>query len=128
MKPLFLLLLVFLGCQPLRLPPDLEFESIARGERGLTDLYFGIRDFHNARFPGDPFERVARTAIERRHPPEPQASEAAIEQWTVESVSHRRYLYRLDVNVTREARRETVVAYRILDVHGSPVPEPPFRP
>ena len=128
MKPLFLLPLVFIGCQPLRLPPDLEFESIARGERGLTDLYFGIRDFHNARFPGDPFERVVRTAIERRHPPEPQASEAAIEQWTVESVSRRRYLYRLDVNVTREARRETVVAYRILDVQGSPVPKPPFHP
>jgi hypothetical protein len=122
MRPVLFLLWLFIGCQPLRLPLDPDFQSIARGESGLTDFYFGIKEFHNANFGRDPFERITRSVIEQRLPPAPQQSETALEKWTVESSSHRVYDYTILVNVAREPHRATLVQYQIIAVNGKGQP------
>ncbi len=108
---------LFLGCQQPQLPPSQDFQSIARGESGLPNLYGFIKDFHDSRFKGDPFERVIKTTIRQRQLPAPQQSEAAIETWTVESVSHRRYDYTMLVGVTREAGFETILVYEVIAIN-----------
>lgn len=115
--------LLLLGCQPLQLPPDAAFQSIARGEGCLPELYFGLRAFHNARFPRDPFSRVTQAVIERSLRPDDQESEAALETWTVASASGRTYRYTLSVGITRAAGVETSLRYRIVASHPAALPE-----
>jgi len=112
-----LVLFLVTGCQELRLPLSMDFQSIARGEAGLPNLYFYIIKFHNSKFQGDPFLRILRTSIEQRLKPAPQQSEAAIESWTVESTSHKLYRYSVLISVTREARFETVLTYEVILVN-----------
>lgn len=118
MRPVlpFLLPWIIVSCQPLQLPPSPDFQTIARGESGLPNLYFFIKQFHNSKFKFDPFERVKRTAIKQRQTPAPQQSESAIESWTVESVSRRFYTYTILVGITREARLETVLEYEVIAI------------
>jgi hypothetical protein len=109
---------LFLGCQPLRWPPSADFQTIARNESGLPNLYFFIKQFHNSKFTNDPFARILRISIERRVKPAPQESEAALECWTIKSVSGKTYRYTLLISITREARFETVLAYEVVSIPG----------
>jgi hypothetical protein len=116
MRPVlpFLLPWTIFSCQPLKLPPGPDFQSIARGESGLPNVYFFIKRFHNSKFRHDPFARMQKTTIKQRQTPAPQQSEAALESWTVESVSHRLYAYTILVGITREAGLETVLEYEVI--------------
>ncbi|NWJ40048.1 MAG: hypothetical protein HXX12_03635 [Geothrix sp.] len=122
MKAVLLLPLLLLGCQPLQLPPEGAFQSIARGEGCLPELYYGIRAFHDARFPQDRFSRVSQVVIERRLRPDDQESEATLETWTVESASRRLYRYTLSIGITRAARVETSLRVRIMAIDGPTQP------
>jgi len=119
---LLLPLPLLLGCQPLQLPPEAAFQSLARGEGCLPELYFGLKAFHDARFPQDRFSRVSQAVIERRLRPDDQESEATLETWTVESTSHRTYRYTLSVGITRAAGVETSLRYRIMAIDGPAQP------
>jgi len=114
--------LLLLGCQPLQLPPETAFHSLAGGEGCLPDLYFGLKASHGARFPQDHFRRVTRAVIERRLVPDDQESEATLETWTVESASRQLYRYTLSVGITRAAGVETSLRYRIMAIHAPAQP------
>jgi len=113
---------LFLGCQPLHWPPNPDFQTIARDESGLPNLYSFIKRFHNDRFSHDPFSRITRTAIQQRVKPAPQQSEAAIECWTIESVSHQTYRYTLLIGIAREARIETSLTYEVVSIQDGSAP------
>lgn len=118
MRPIFLSLLLFLGCQPLHLPPSSNLQTLVSGESRTREVYFLIQNFHDTKFTNDPFYGVTKSIIEQKQGNSSEESEATIERWTIESITHKSYIYLIHISIIRSPLRGAMYFYKIIAVNG----------